>query len=170
MNTFVAHNLDGVLDKVVAVITSPDTARQISRRAQKAFDRAMDFPGEKIAREAEKLPWDDLLEAVPGLIAHNLGREAVPRRHPRGWTPPSRWRSARSAACGPTTRPRGGPRRSDRGADAPGGRLRGQQRLRRVAGGLRPPCRRRRPRGRASEGRAAGAAGGPGVPGPGGVR
>lgn len=77
MNTFVAHNLDGVLDKVVAVITSPETARQVSRGAMKTFDRAMDFPGRRVAEEAEKLPWDDLLEAVPGLIAHNLGREAL---------------------------------------------------------------------------------------------
>lgn len=77
LNAFVANNLDGVLDKVVAVATSPDTARQISRGATHLFDEAMALPGEKVAKQAEKLPWDDLLEPVPGLLAHNLGRAAL---------------------------------------------------------------------------------------------
>lgn len=77
LNAFVANNLDGVLDKVVAVATSPDTARQITKGALHVFDQAMVLPGEKVARQAEQAPWDDLLEPLPGLIAHNLGREAI---------------------------------------------------------------------------------------------
>ncbi len=79
LNAFVANNLDGVLDKVVAVATSPDTARQISKGATHVFDEAMRFPGEKVAKHAETLPWSDLLEPLPGLLAHNLGRDALRR-------------------------------------------------------------------------------------------
>lgn len=77
LNAFVANNLDGVLDKVVAVATSRETAQQISKGATHVFDEAMRFPGEKVARHAEKAPWNDLLEPLPGLLAHNLGRDAL---------------------------------------------------------------------------------------------
>lgn len=77
VNGFLANNLEGILDKVVLTATSDDTKQRISKEAVRTFDRAMRLTGAEVAGHAEKLPWDDLLEALPGQLAHNLNREAI---------------------------------------------------------------------------------------------
>lgn len=77
VNSFLANNLEGILDKAVRTATSAETKQRISKEAVRIFDRAMKLKGEQVAAYAEKLPWDDLLEALPGQLAHNLSREAI---------------------------------------------------------------------------------------------
>lgn len=77
VNSFLANNLDSILEKAVRTATSEETKQRISKEAVRTFDRAMKMKGEEVARYAEKLPWDDLLEALPGQLAHNLNREAI---------------------------------------------------------------------------------------------
>lgn len=77
VNAFLANNLDGILDKAVRIATAPETRQTVSKEAVRIFDRAMKTKGEDVAKYAEKLPWDDLLEALPGQLSHNLNREAI---------------------------------------------------------------------------------------------
>lgn len=76
-NAFLANNLDGILDKAVRIATAPETKQKVSKEAVRIFDRAMKTEGKDVAKYAEKLPWDDLLEALPGQLSHNLNREAI---------------------------------------------------------------------------------------------
>ena len=77
VNSFMANNLDGILDKAVRIAVAPETKQRVSKEAVRIFDRAMKTEGKEVAAYAAKLPWDDLLEALPGQLAHNLNREAI---------------------------------------------------------------------------------------------
>ncbi|MCK6575304.1 hypothetical protein L6V77_29925 [Myxococcota bacterium] len=75
--TFIAGSMHAVMDRVVAILTSPETGAKLARMNVGAFDKAMEKKTHELAAAAMKLPVDDLLDVVPGLIAHNLARPDV---------------------------------------------------------------------------------------------
>ncbi len=75
--SFVGGSMNLMLERLVAILASPETARQLARSKLQAYDAAVKTKTRKIAKGALKLPLDDLLETVPGLIAHNLARPEV---------------------------------------------------------------------------------------------
>jgi hypothetical protein len=75
--TFIAGSMHAVMDRVVAILTSPETGTKLARMNVSAFDKAMEKKTHEVAAAAMKLPVDDLLDVVPGLIAHNLARAEV---------------------------------------------------------------------------------------------
>jgi hypothetical protein len=75
--SFIAGSMHSVMDRVVAILTSPETATKLARMNVAAFDKAMEKKTLDLAKAAMKLPVDDLLEVLPGLVAHNLARPDV---------------------------------------------------------------------------------------------
>ncbi len=74
---FVASSLNLVLDRVVVMFSSKDAAEQMGHMNQVAFDAFLDLPTKKVVETAMKLPVDEVLSVLPGLVAHNLGRKPV---------------------------------------------------------------------------------------------
>jgi hypothetical protein len=77
VGSFVGGSMNLMLERLVAILSSPETARQLGRSKLQAYDAAVKTPTRKVAKSALKAPLDDLLETVPGLIAHNLARPEV---------------------------------------------------------------------------------------------
>lgn len=75
--TFIDGSMNVMLERLVAIMSSPETARQLGRTKLTVYDEAMKTPTAKLTKQHEKLPLDDLLEVIPGIIALNLGRPEV---------------------------------------------------------------------------------------------
>lgn len=76
----VKDHLDGAVTTVQSRIgerlRSEETAKALGRRRQKAVERLLETTEARAVRDAAKVPWAELDEGVPEVIAHNLQREA----------------------------------------------------------------------------------------------
>lgn len=77
----VKDHLDGAVANVQTRIgerlRSDETARALGRRRQKAVERFLETTEGRAVRDAEKVPWAELDEGLPEVIAHNLQRPAL---------------------------------------------------------------------------------------------
>jgi hypothetical protein len=73
-SAFVASSMNLVLDRVVTILAAPETGARLGRLNATGFDEALKLKTHVVVGQGLKLPVDDLLEVVPGLIAHNLAR------------------------------------------------------------------------------------------------
>ncbi|MFN3197424.1 MAG: hypothetical protein ACE366_03230 [Bradymonadia bacterium] len=73
--SFIDNSMDMMISRVVQMITSPETARQMGRAKLNAFEQGLEQRIYDLWRmSADNLPRADLMEILPGLIAHNLAR------------------------------------------------------------------------------------------------
>lgn len=76
----VKDHLDGAVANVQSRIgerlRSEETAKALGKRRQRAVERLLDTTEARAVRDAEKVPWGELDEGTPALIAHNLQRPA----------------------------------------------------------------------------------------------
>jgi hypothetical protein len=78
VTAFVNGSMNVMLERLVAILSSPDTGRQLARTKLAVFDQLMKLPTAKVNAGLHKgSTLDDVLEAVPGVISHNLERETV---------------------------------------------------------------------------------------------
>jgi len=66
-----------MLERLVAILSSQETARQLGRTKLQIYDEAMKTPTAKVTKAQLKLSIDDLVEVLPGLLAHNLERPEI---------------------------------------------------------------------------------------------
>lgn len=76
-SAFIASSMNVVMDRVVTILASPETGARLGRMNMAGFDEAMKQKTHKVLAQALKLPIDDLLDVVPGLLAHNLARPEI---------------------------------------------------------------------------------------------
>lgn len=75
--TFIAGSMNVLLDRVVHLLAAPDTGVKLGRMNQAGFDAALEQKTGHVAERGMKLPVDELLAVVPGLLAHNLARPEI---------------------------------------------------------------------------------------------
>lgn len=76
-SAFIAGSMNVVMDRVVTLLAAPDTGVKLGRMNQTGFDEALKQKTGRVWAQAMKLPVDELLAVVPGLIAHNLARPDI---------------------------------------------------------------------------------------------
>lgn len=75
---FVGSSMGLMVERFVGILMQPETQRQLGRMRLTAFERAMKTETAAILdRVAAEPGLDDLWEALPGLLAHNLDRPEV---------------------------------------------------------------------------------------------
>lgn len=77
VTTFLEGSMNALLDRVVAMLSSRETAEQLGRMKLSGFDRALKQTTASVMDALHRQPLDDLLEPLPELLAHNLAREEV---------------------------------------------------------------------------------------------
>lgn len=77
VSSFVQGSMSMMLDRLVVILSSQETANQLARMKLNGFDEAMKRPTAKVAQGVQRLPLDDLLEVLPGQLVHNLRRDEV---------------------------------------------------------------------------------------------
>ena len=75
--TFVETSLGYVLERVVELLASEESAARMGRLAGAGFDKTLPLTTDRIWRSLGQASVDALLEVVAGLIAHNLERPEV---------------------------------------------------------------------------------------------
>lgn len=76
-SAFIAGSMNVVMDRVVTILASPETGARLGRMNMSGFDEALKQKTSKVMEQVMKLPIDDLLDVVPGLLAHNLARPEI---------------------------------------------------------------------------------------------
>jgi len=75
---FVQSSMNMMLDRVVHIIRSPEMRRQLSRSGVALYDEVVKSKTTDIWEFVmARVDLDDLLEAIPGQLAHNLERPAI---------------------------------------------------------------------------------------------
>lgn len=74
---FIQGSMTFMLDRLVTIVSSPETARQMGRMNLAGYDEGIKLPTAKLSALILGLPLDDLLEVAPGLLLHNLRRPEV---------------------------------------------------------------------------------------------
>ena len=74
---FIDGSMTVMLERLVAILSSPETAHQLGRSKLSAYEELVKTPIAKLTKRALKLDVDDLLEVLPDLVAHNLARPEV---------------------------------------------------------------------------------------------
>ncbi len=78
VSSFVGGSMGLMVDRMVDILMQPETQRQLGRLRLSTYERAMASETVEIFdRAADEPALEDLLEALPGLIAHNLDRPEV---------------------------------------------------------------------------------------------
>lgn len=78
VGSFVGSSMGLMVDRVVAILMQPETQRQLGRLRLSAYERAVGTETVAIFDHAAGEPaLEELIEVLPGLIAHNLERSAV---------------------------------------------------------------------------------------------
>ncbi len=75
--TFIDGSMTVMLERLVAILASPETARQLGRSKLSAYDEAMKTPTAKLTKHTTTVALDDLAEVLPGVVAHNLARPEI---------------------------------------------------------------------------------------------
>lgn len=76
--SFIDTSMESMLTRVAQLMASPETARQLGRMKLSGFESTLERRICDLWQAgADALPRDDLLEILPGLIAHNLSRPAL---------------------------------------------------------------------------------------------
>ncbi len=76
-SSFIASSMHVMLDRVVTVLAAPETGARLGRMNAQGFDEVLKQKTHKLIASGLQLPVDDLLDTVPGLIAHNLARPEI---------------------------------------------------------------------------------------------
>jgi hypothetical protein len=71
---FLDSSMSFLLDRVVALASSPDTAARLGRMNLTGFDEALKVKTGRVADGVHQAPLDDLLGTLPELLAHNIAR------------------------------------------------------------------------------------------------
>ncbi len=72
---FVHGSMDLILERTVAILSSPEMQRQMGRSAVALFDGALALPVKSVAKAADTVDLDDILDTLPGQVAHLLARD-----------------------------------------------------------------------------------------------
>ncbi len=75
--TFIDGSMNMMLERLVVIMSSPETARQLGRTKLQVYEEAMKTPTAKVTKYQTKVPMDDLLEVIPGVISYNLERPEI---------------------------------------------------------------------------------------------
>lgn len=87
----VRDHLDGAVATVQTRIgerlRSEETAKALGKRRQQAVEKLLGTTEQRAVRDASKVDWAEINGAIPEIIAHNLGREALRAglREDLGW-------------------------------------------------------------------------------------
>ena len=74
--SFVQNSTAVMLDRIIVILTSPETAQHLGRSGAAAHDAIMKQKTSDVWRFVEKnLPLDDLLECLPGQCLHIMSRD-----------------------------------------------------------------------------------------------
>ncbi len=77
VRTFVDSSMNVMRERVVAILSSQETARMLGRNKLTAYEKAMETPTAKITKGSLKTPVEELAEIIPGVIVHNLQRPEI---------------------------------------------------------------------------------------------
>jgi hypothetical protein len=77
VTAFLDTSMNFLLDRVVALASSNETAALIGRMNVQGFDEAMKVRTGKLWDGLDQVPVDDLVALIPDLIAHNLSRPEI---------------------------------------------------------------------------------------------
>lgn len=78
VSSFVSGSMGLMVDRFVGILMQPETQRQLGRLRLSAYEQAMKSETAAIFDQVAAEPaLEDLLEALPGLLAHNLDRGEV---------------------------------------------------------------------------------------------
>lgn len=78
VSSFVSGSMGLMVDRFVGILMQPETQRQLGRLRLSAYEQAMKSETAVIFDQVAAEPaLEDLLEALPGLLAHNLDRGEV---------------------------------------------------------------------------------------------
>lgn len=74
---FVQGSMNLMLERLVVILSSPETATQFARTNLGLYDKLMATPTGDLLNWGDPRIGDDIAEALPGVLAHNLAREEV---------------------------------------------------------------------------------------------
>jgi hypothetical protein len=78
VTSFVQNSTSMMLDRIVVILTTPETSQHLGRSGAVAHDALMKQKTGDVWRFAERvIPMDDLLECLPSQCLHILNRETV---------------------------------------------------------------------------------------------
>ena len=78
VKSFVGSSMGLMMDRMVTILMQPETQRQLGRLRLSTYERAIASETVKIFDQAAEEPaLEELIEVLPGLIAHNLERAGV---------------------------------------------------------------------------------------------
>lgn len=75
--TFLESSMNAMLERVVALASTPEAAANLGKAALNAFDGALGQKTGAVADAAHRAPLDDLLALLPEIVAHNIARPEV---------------------------------------------------------------------------------------------
>ena len=77
VSLFVDGSLNVILKRLIARLGQPETQEQLGRLIQSSFVRELETPTKRFWGIAKGLPVDEVLDLVPGIVMHNIDREAL---------------------------------------------------------------------------------------------